>query len=188
MNNIDLKKLRDEIHQNAIEHGWYEQERSIEETIALIHSELSEALEEYRNGHKIDEIYYVCKSKDKCTPSYSCEGCKDSKPEGIPVELADVVIRIMDYCGKEEININLNDCENIIENGFRKTIAGCHYFVSSVYFNFLKSCKVYIHYLTLCIKIIESFLKNNNVDLWEVVRLKHEYNKTRPYRHGGKKI
>lgn len=50
-----------------------------------------------------------------------------SKPEGIAAELADVIIRVLDYCAYAGIDI-----ENVLE-------------------------------------------------------VKHEYNKSRPYRHGGKK-
>lgn len=123
---VNINELAKHIHQNAIEHGWWEEDRTFGDIIALCHSELSEALEEYRNGN--DRI--------KCLPIYYSGGgfvassttlcCK--KPEGIAIELADCIIRILDYCGK----------------------AG--------------------------------------IDMEEAIRIKHEYNKTRPYKHGGKKI
>lgn len=130
-----LIKLRDEIHKNAVAHGWWEEERSFAEIIALCHSELSEALEEYRN--KKPMLYYQCEYHDtriKCPDQYDgCQygknnGCNLRKPEGIASELADTIIRILDYCGKM------------------------------------------------------------NIDIEEAIRIKHEYNKTRPYKHGGKKI
>lgn len=71
-----------EAHQNAINKGWYEDPKSFGDMIALMHSELSEALEDHRNGHGFRETYY--------------EG---NKPCGIPTELADAVIRIFDTCG-----------------------------------------------------------------------------------------
>lgn len=97
----------------ADQHGWHDEERSFGDLIALLHSELSEALEEYRSGHDMTEIYYRE---------------SDGKPEGVPAELADVAIRLGDLCG----------------------ILG--------------------------------------IDLEAAVRIKHEFNKTRPYRHGGKRI
>lgn len=108
---LHIGALVREIHDNAIKHGWWEEERGLPEILMLCVSELSEALEEYRSGHEPGEIYFG----------------ESGKPEGIPIELADCTIRILDYCGKM------------------------------------------------------------GIDIAEAIRIKHEYNKSRPYRHGGKK-
>lgn len=131
---LDINEFAKEVHQNAKGHGWWDEERSFGDIIALCHSELSEALEEYRNGKPL--LYG--KTDGKCGNCISdicdCEDlrdtpeCKKYKPEGIAVELADCIIRILDYCGKE------------------------------------------------------------GIDIEAILKLKHEYNKTRPYKHGGKKI
>ena len=133
---MSLNSLSKEIHENAVEHGWWDEERSFGEIIALCHSELSEALEEYRSGHLT--VWQLCLASD----GHPClrDGCGDwsngicelnsldQKPEGMAVEMADCIIRILDWCGKE------------------------------------------------------------NIDIDDIIHRKMEYNKTRPYRHGGKAL
>lgn len=91
------------IHRNAVDKGWWETDRNIGEVIALCHSELSEALEEARKGKF--ETYY--------------NELKPDKPEGVYVELADCMIRIMDYCGHIGIDLESVIREKMIYNGSR---------------------------------------------------------------------
>ncbi len=41
-----------ELHELAVAKGWWDQPRPVPELLCLLHSEVSEALEEYRNGNK----------------------------------------------------------------------------------------------------------------------------------------
>ena len=93
-----IKDLQRRIHDNAVEHGFWQGEVPIGQLITLCHCELSEAFEEYRKGKDITETYY--KKDDR----------GNNKPEGFPTELADCVIRILDMC--EAFGIDL---ENVIE-------------------------------------------------------------------------
>lgn len=85
-----IRELQKEVYENAKAHGWWEEEREFGTLIALCHSELSEALEETRNGKEVNETYL-----------------ENGKLAGVPSELADVVIRIMDIC--EHFDIDLEE-------------------------------------------------------------------------------
>jgi len=190
------------VHQNAVEHGWWDKERDAAEIFALIHSELSEALEEYRNARPM--IYYPCNAGGVCVddrreenvscgsriynpenPDAPCSA-KSKKPEGIAVELADCVIRILDYCGKEQINIGGELSER--RAGFDSytlpvLVNACHCLIAGAY----EKEKETPVYFAECIAVIRFWCEENGVELEEIIGIKHEYNKSRPYRHGGKK-
>lgn len=109
-----MKALQREIHALAVEKGWWPEGTNVGEKLMLVNTELSEAMEEYRNGRGLETIYMEQDS----------EGTQ--KPCGFPIELADAAIRLMDLA--EALNIDLEQC----------------------------------------------------------IRMKHDYNKQRAWRHGGK--
>lgn len=107
---LTIKELVRRSHALANEKGFWSEEPNFPEKLALIHSEISEILEEYRAKRDYNDIYHT----------------DSGSPKGIPTEIADVVIRIADLCG---------------------------------YYN---------------------------IDLEAALELKHNFNKTRPYKHGKK--
>lgn len=181
----DYNELAKAIHQNAVDHGWWEEERGVPEIMALCHSELSEALEEYRAGRPM--LWH----KEEETATLYADGQVEEqfaryKPEGVVVELADCVIRILDYCGKRKIDIDAAiQCRRAGNDTYTlpELVAECHYLLSQAY----KEIEPRSLYLAECINLIEFWCKENGGDLEEAIVLKHEYNKGRPYRHGGKK-
>jgi len=90
-----LNVLAEAASRQATNLGWYdnETERGFPEEVALFHSEISEALEEYRKGKGFNEFYYSNE-----------EGKPPNKPEGIPAEMGDVLIRMGDTAGKRAID------------------------------------------------------------------------------------
>ena len=89
---ITINQLILESHETAKAKGWWDDpNRNIPELLALIHSEVSEALESYRDH-----------GKEGLSKVWSDE---HDKPEGFTVELADVLIRIADLCGEFELDL-----------------------------------------------------------------------------------
>ncbi len=86
---MSLNQLAQEAHQLAQEKGWYDTERTPADILMLIHEEISEAWGHLRDGRELTEVWHDDKGK----------------PDGFPVEMADVLIRVLDYCGYLGIDI-----------------------------------------------------------------------------------
>lgn len=121
---MNIAELQKQVHNLAVSKGWWDDciddpdmfpsHQRIASAIALIHSELSEALEEVRDdnlstywmlhGERIDD-------RDEAPP--------DAKPEGLPIELADVIIRALDLAGALGIDMEQAIADKVAYNATR---------------------------------------------------------------------
>lgn len=186
---MSLNELAREAHQIAVEHGWWDPEPTFGDLVALMHSELSEALEEYRAGRPM--VYFLEANGFVVSDMSERRG---EKTEGIAVELADCIIRILDWAGHEDANLDRVfgavkadrlkwDMDKI--SHFGDFISGLHNILSMAYTDEEDNQGIYF---CMVIDYIQEALKQSGVDLYTVMRAKMDYNRTRPYRHGGKKL
>ena len=175
-----LNALIPEIHQIAVEHGWWEGERDYGDIIALIHSELSEALEEYRRGKP---NFYFVRNDDW---NGRLAAWKGEKPEGILVELADCIIRILDYFGKEGYQIQ----EWIPARYEFRTFGRFLEDVSIPITTAFVDEKIHFRFIDLvdAMELILWYFEYRGVEPFDLIKAKVQYNRTRPYKHGNKVI
>lgn len=93
---MDITELVRNAHENAVNKGFWDKPREFGTMIALIHSELSEALEAHRQGN-MDEV---------------------------AEELADVFIRMGDLCGGLNIDIETAILKKMEKNRSRPRLHG----------------------------------------------------------------
>jgi hypothetical protein len=168
---LDWQEAAEEAHKNAIEKGWWEKNRTWFEARVLIVSELIEALEAWRDGNIA--VKFVA-----------------GKPEGIIIELADAVIRIFDWC--------VHDCipvakPSVVGSGVKKAADGSEQNRTLSVPECLDAAIEALYGddayrgVNECLSRIERLVKILDKNLDAAIVIKMNYNRTRPYRHGGKR-
>ena len=188
---MNLSELQREAHAIAKSKGWRDEERTFGNLIAEVHSKLSKALEAYReHGLEPWGLYpYIDTPYDEPPP----------KPEGVAYELADVVIRVADmaeYYGLDLAAIiqNLLEDTSPIDMScktFGDWLSVCHAAFSMA--SVVREHATYFrpiweeHFAEAC-HLVQRMATYYGIDLDAAIEAKTEYNKTRPYRHGGKAL
>jgi hypothetical protein len=194
---INLKELASEVHQISLDHGWWDKydywhdyysSRCISDSnnpcpdilvakLALIHSEISEAYNEW-TGEKT-KLYYNPDRPDK--------------PEGMIVELADALFRTLDV--REHLGHRIRTpLEELVDYGkVSDPFCQMHCMVSNAVERLRRNdthgMETHLGVLMElnCFYAYHFFGKS-----WEpfekAIRVKMAYNKTREIRHGGKAL
>ncbi|GAA2579637.1 hypothetical protein GCM10010435_66080 [Winogradskya consettensis] len=192
-----IEQMTAEIRAVNIEKGWRTADGGLGATsfgdyVALLHSELSEALEAYRD-HRLDDA--TGKREEIWTHAAMCEapifqGYRPAKPEGVGSEFADVLIRLLDtcdVCGVRPFERDLTLADVFPVDGpylisFGDWIAWLHLLTAHLGSTKLADDAAYL--LRALIATCEHF----GLDLTAEYERKITYNRTRPYQHGGRTL
>lgn len=161
-----LAELAELVHDMAKEKGWWDSHREWPEIACLIHSEISEAVECYRNGEMAMHVI-------------------DGKPEGLVVELADVLIRCLDYAAHVRYDDLPSDVVAVWVQRTRQSDCSMLEYLHTMHTGLASYESATA--VALCLRALGECCKKFNLDLQLAVVAKIEYNAKRPYRHGGKK-
>ena len=190
---MNLTDLQKEAHAIAKDHGWWDEERTFGDCIALVHSELSEALEAYREDPTMGTSLH---NPSEAGGSTVVGSRFLVKPVGVASELADVVIRVADMA--EYYGCNLEAAETIDPStesfyadlvSFGDWIEACGIWLSFTFLEKLLTPDFHpARPLAQTLLWVQATAAHYGIDLDAAIEAKTEYNRTRSYRHGGKAL
>lgn len=165
---MNHQALIERSHKQAVDKGFWEQPLTFDMAMALIISELAEALEAFRKG--------------RINPDWS-------KPEEIKesweCEIADAIIRIYDWCGRHNFEL-----EFIPKTGFQ------YWNTVDEGSNFMHLFYTFSHHWSVgenkectfetLFNWLMDYAKFHKIDIEKYIMWKLDYNLNRPYKHGKK--
>lgn len=182
---LDWEQVAREAKEIADAHGWNDPPEDDDTHAVNVLCELFEAWQLYRAGHEVDEPVRCegagCQMREVCK-----KRCEQYKPYGIAVELADAVLRVLSRTGKLRGPMTM----------FRAMTAadkrGTHTYMDGLEGPILYSADIINGWPEYGVedtaRIIIMWCWEHGIPIEDAIRQKMEYNRTRPWRHGGKRV
>ena len=183
MKNIDFNALAKEAFESAKERGFHDGKRADGHWLMLVVCELAEAVEADRRGRWVENREEYERLIRICDESIHAHLFEIHIKDTVEDELADAVIRLLDYAGMKDANVNRrleNLCDD--EEDDEPVDKGNMSFVEKVF----EVVQIFMldGYVEYTILDIFRLAKGYHIDLMWHIREKMEYNKQRVFLHG----
>lgn len=185
MSNINLNILRDQAYKIACDHGFHDKELSNKHCICLVISELMEAVEADRKGkqcnrQKFERDFNRYPALSEESKRFECAFEKRIK-DSVEDELADAVIRLLDFAGLRNLYLNRFALVNVVSK--KKTFTENIYDIVKDIMNYKYSLEEQVNYAITQVFALAYIL---NIDLIWHIEQKMKYNQLRDKMHGKK--
>jgi hypothetical protein len=191
-----LREMTGEVREVNIEKGWRTVRNSWGDYVALLHTEISEMLEAYRDHRLAD----ATPDKSGDMPAMA-RIIAQPKPEGVGSEAADVLIRLLDMADVYGFPVFDMDCEladvdplwPVATSGtFGGWIAWLHWRAAKLHPFSSSSSGAPLaadrFAVPLMLRALVAFCERWDIDLAAEYQRKIAYNRTRAYQHGGRTL
>lgn len=177
---MNLNELRNEAYSIATANGWHEEEHSDEHCLMLVITEIAEAVQaDRKNLHADVEAF----KKYEEIIDFK-ENFERQIKNTVEDELADVVIRCLDFAGLRSISL----CSVVTtDHEFKDYWANMPFFKLAY-----DSCCFLINdcaedAVKTTISSVYRYCRHHSIDLDFFIRTKMKYNRLRGYHHGGRR-
>ena len=188
MKNIDFNALAKEAYESAKERGFHTEKHKDGHWFMMVVCELAEAVEADRKGRWVENRKEYERLKRICDESIHAHLFEIHIKDTVEDELADAVIRLLDYAGMDGVDIGkrmnevFDDEEFEDYKGYETLKKDDRVFTEKVYE--IIQTFMFDSYIEFFMIDIFELARSYNVDLMWFVREKMEYNKQRAYLHG----
>lgn len=185
---LDWEQVAREAKEIADAHGWSDPPEDDATHAVNVLCELFEAWQLYRAGHEVDEPI-TCEGAG-CQMRKVCKDpCDQYKPYGIAVELADAVLRVLSRTGELRGPMTMFRAMTAADKrGMRTCIDRLEELIlySAYSADIINGWPEYgAEYAA---RSIIMWCWQCGIPIEDAIRQKMEYNRKRPWRHGGKRV
>lgn len=190
MNTEKLNALKEQAYKTAVEHGFHEDVKPDAFYLGLVMSEAGEAINADRKGLHADAKGF---EEDEANGLPFAENFKKYIKDSVEDEIADIVIRLLDFAGLKGYELSLISCYQQSKHLFLRELKKCG--LSGVLFQLMGGLSD-----NLDVNCIDSGINGllcifsdcfgmftgSDKDLWWFVERKMKYNEQRPMLNGKK--